>query len=633
MNQPFSSLPKKFQLFTLTIVLLAFSSPLPGFQGDRGTIEGVVKDPSGIEVGGVRIVIAEEQTGSSRTVMTGEMGRFRARNLPSGNYTITASMPLYKESKITDQVLVAGQVLKVELVLNLGEMSEIVVQSGTGSILDAAGGAEGRIYYLDSAEGSDDNDGLEARAPWKSLEKANSHVFQPGDKLLLKAGSHFHGQLKPQGSGYRGASIVVDMYGEGAKPLIAAEGQFAAALFLENQSYWEVNNLELTNTGPSRELFRNGVWLLADNFGTMKHIHLKNLFVHDVNGSLKKGKGEGYGIVMEHRGESTRSRFDGVLIEDCHLVRTDRNGICGLSSYRPQDAREFPCLNVVVRGNLLEDIGGDAIKIWGCNGALVEHNTVRGARTRCDDYAAGIWPWASDNTVIQFNEVSGVKGKKDGQAFDSDAHTTNTLFQYNYSHDNEGGFMLICCFDNRGTVVRYNISQNDQTRLFHMAGSNEDIQIYNNVFYVGKGLDVHLFLWTGRESNWTRNVEIFNNVFLVEGVARNSSGEKRKPIQDGTFITTPGFGGSTNVVFEKNTLVGNFKDTPDSWKTMKGDPGLVAPGGGGSGFESTEGYKLRATSPLIGAGRSTEDSGGRDFWGNPLPSKEDPSIGVHEPPR
>ena len=61
-----------------------------------------------------------------------------------------------------------------------------------------------------------------------------------------------------------------------------------------------------------------------------------------------------------------------------------------------------------------------------------------------EDYAAGIWPWDCDNSIIQFNEVSGVKGTKDGQAFDSDYRCRNSLFQYNYSHDNEGGFMLIC---------------------------------------------------------------------------------------------------------------------------------------------------------------------------------------------
>ena len=634
MNQPLSSLPKApLALIVGGAVLLAAFAPLIFAQSERGAIEGVVKDPGGIELTGVRIVIAEQKTGRARDLMTGETGFFRARNLPPGSYKITASMPFYKESVIADQILEAGQTLKLDLVLNLGELSEVVVQPGKGSLLDTVGGAGGKTYYLDSEHGNDEHEGLEPDGAWRSLERVNGQFFEPGDKILLKAGSRFKGQLKPLGSGYRGAPIVIDMYGEGDKPLIAAEGQFAAALFMENQNYWEVNNLELTNTGPTRELFRNGVWILADNFGTMKHIHLKNLYVHDVNGSLKKDKGEGYGILLEHRGEKMQTRFDGVLIEKCHLLRTDRNGICGLSSYAPKDAREFPSLNVVIRENLLEDIGGDGIKIWGCNGALVEYNVIRGARTRCDDYAAGIWPWASDNTVIQFNEVSGVKGKKDGQAFDSDAHTTNTLFQYNYSHNNEGGFMLICCFDNTGTVVRYNISQNDQTRIFHMAGSNENIQIYNNVFYIAEGLDVHLFLWTGRETNWTRNVDVFNNIFYVDGVGRNSSGERRKAVQDGTFITQPGFGGSSDVYFRNNVLAGNYEDIPETWRLMIADPGLVAPGSGGDGFSSTDGYKLREGSSLIGAGRTAEENGGRDFWGNPLPKQQKPSVGAHEPPR
>jgi hypothetical protein len=182
-----------------------------------------------------------------------------------------------------------------------------------------------------------------------------------------------------------------------------------------------------------------------------------------------------------------------------------------------------------------------------------------------------------------------------------------------------------------GTVVRYNISQNDQTRIFHMAGSNEDIQIYNNVFYVGGGLDVHLFLWTGRETNWTRNVEVFNNVFYFDGVGRNSSGQKRKAIKDGTYITQPGFGGSSNVTFRNNVLSGNFQDIPEAWRAMIADPGLAAPGSGGSGIGSTGGYKLKRNSALIGAGRPAKENGGRDFWGNPVPTKENPSIGAHEP--
>ncbi|MCW5977705.1 MAG: right-handed parallel beta-helix repeat-containing protein [Bryobacteraceae bacterium] len=494
--------------------------------------------------------------------------------------------------------------------------------------------AAGKTYYVDGAAGNDANDGLSEAKAWKSLEKVNRAAFEPGDRILFKAGTSFTGQLRAKGSGREGSPIVVDMFGTGEKPLIAAEGKFREALLVENQDFWEISNLQLTNTGAKREPFRYGVRVRAWDYGTMRHIHLKNLFVRDVNGSLvKKDKGEGHGITWENGGDKVQSRFDGLLIEGCHLVRTDRNGICGFVTYEPEKARALPSLNLVIRKNLLEDIGGDAIKVWGAKGALVEHNVVRGSRTRCDDYAAGIWPWASDDTLIQFNEVSGVKGMKDGQAFDSDAHTTNTIFQYNYTHDNEGGFMLVCCYENSGTVIRYNISRNDRERLFHMAGSNDNVDIYNNVFYVGKGIDIHLFLWTGGRNGWTRDARIFNNIFYIEGVGRNSSGEKRKPIDDGTFISRPGFGGATNITFERNVMYGNFQDVPADWKKMVVDPKLMSPGSGGDGFASLDGYKLSKDSPAIGAGRPAKNNGGRDFWGNKVPDGKNPSIGAHEAAR
>jgi len=90
-------------------------------------------------------------------------------------------------------------------------------------------------------------------------------------------------------------------------------------------------------------------------------------------------------------------------------------------------------LGVIIRGNVLEDIGGDGIKPWGSNGALVEHNIVRGGRMRCEDAAAGIWPWDCDDPVIQFNEVCGMHGIGDGQGFDSDFLCRRSIFQYNYS--------------------------------------------------------------------------------------------------------------------------------------------------------------------------------------------------------
>jgi hypothetical protein len=223
-----------------------------------------------------------------------------------------------------------------------------------------------------------------------------------------------------------------------------------------------------------------------------------------------------------------------------------------------------------------------------------------------------------------------MKGQKDGQAFDSDGFCKNTTFQYNYSHDNDGGFMLICGRENFNTVIRYNISQNDRTRLFHFYDLINDTWIYNNVFFVNEGTDVQLFLWTPGGSGWATDTRVLNNIFYILGTGRNSYGLRKKEIDDGVWLSEEGFGGAINVVFEKNILFGNFDGIPEEWRELTLDPMLLDPGSAGFGFDTLDGYRLRMDSPAIGAGVHVDNNGGRDFWGNPIPAGF-PSIGVHEP--
>ena len=500
----------------------------------------------------------------------------------------------------------------------------------------------GRTFYVDANGGDDRRDGLSPAAAWKSLERVNRERFRPGDSLLLRRSRRFKGSLTPRGSGNASAPILVDAYGEGPKPRIEADGRFGEALLLDNQEYWEINNLHLSNLGEDRAEFRYGVKLRAWDHGTVHHIYLRNLDVHDVNGSLIKNRGEGQGIVWENGGDRVRSRFDGLLIEGCHLLRTDRNGISGYSRHSARN-NWFPSLNVVIRRNLLEDIGGDCIKPWGCDGTLVEGNIVRKGRQRCLDAAAGIWPWCCDNTLIQHNEVGGIKGVYDGQAFDTDGNCRNTIFQYNYSYDNDGGFMLMC---NDGgwslpesdgtskTIIRYNISRNDRTRLFHFDGPTRDTLIHNNVFWTDAENEVNLFLWTDYRG-WAEDIRFVNNIVYCEGTAHNSLGLRRKQVEDralyGAYLTEHGIGESRGHLFRNNAYWGNFEGFPEEWLRDRVDPRLVNPGSGGEGFESLEGYRLREDSPCIGAGFVVADAGNRDFWGNPLPEGGPPSIGAHQP--
>ena len=508
------------------------------------------------------------------------------------------------------------------------------------------------LYYVDSNDGNDNNSGTSPGEAWKSLTPVNSTTFMPGDKILFKAESTYTGQLKPQGSGASGKPIIIDMYGDGNKPRIDGEGLVLDTLLLENVEYWEVSNLEITNLGPTRENWRTGVKVSANNCGTLHHIQLKNLYVHDVNGSLDKST-EGCGIYWDCTG-STPSRFDGLLIEDCNVVRTDRNGICGRSSFTNRSGNWFPSLNVVIRGNVIEDCGGDCIKPWGCEGCLVEFNVVHGGRQRCDDYAAGIWPWSCDNTVIQFNEVSHVKGAKDGQGFDSDYNCRYSLFQYNYSHDNDGGFMLVCgpaatssMAGTVGTVIRYNISQNDAERTFHISGVGvQNTCIYNNVIYVGSGPEIPLTLF-GYWDGWPDNTRLYNNIFYADSGAalRYSNAPDGSRNEDGTYDDELGYGSSTNIVFSNNVYYGDHNNPPTDLmeipydpNAITADPNLVDPNSGGYGIDTLGGYMLQSGSPCISAGADTgidyNDpnyiNGGMDFWGNELPDVNALDIGAHQ---
>ena len=282
-------------------------------------------------------------------------------------------------------------------------------------------------YYIDSVNGSDGNSGKTSRSPWRTLKRINEGVFSPGDRILLHCGSVWNGYLTPAGSGSASTPIVVDSYGSGPKPQINGQGLWLAALYLSNESYVTIRNLNISNHGHEPQPKLTGVSINEIDFGTASSIHLDSLDIHDVTGSELKTEGGGAGINCTCVGEKKATRFDGLLIENCRLTRTDRNGITVNGAYAR--IAWYPCLDVVIRHNILEDIGGDGIVPVGCDGALIEYNVLHGGRMRTLDYAAGIWPWSCDDTIVQFNEVSGMRGTNDGEGFDSDWNCRNSLFQ------------------------------------------------------------------------------------------------------------------------------------------------------------------------------------------------------------
>jgi len=88
--------------------------------------------------------------------------------------------------------------------------------------------ALGITYYISSSTGNDSNNGLSPSGPWKSLDKIfiksySNSPFQPGDKILLKSGDTFNGQVRIKAVGNSANPITLGAYDTGAKPIIVGE--------------------------------------------------------------------------------------------------------------------------------------------------------------------------------------------------------------------------------------------------------------------------------------------------------------------------------------------------------------------------------------------------------------------------
>lgn len=524
----------------------------------------------------------------------------------------------------------------------------------------AAETATGTTYYVDASNGNDANDGSSEQTAWKSLEKVNSVTFQPGDKILLKAGERWTGTLRPLGSGADGQPIVLDMYGTGPKPMIEGQG-VPAVISLYNQEYWSIGNIEVTNHTPERGTEpRTGVEVIAEdymrgettdieNVAVLHNIHIHNLYVHDVNGLHKKGVYGSAGInVLVRRNQEGLpfrvTKFDNVLIENNKVENVTRTGIMVNSAWTHREQQGGPVVdptipwtpatNVVIRGNEVLHVSGDGIVPHITTGALVEYNRVHGYNEAKIDYNAALWTYNGDYTVYQFNEVSGGKTIKDGMSFDYDNGTKGLIFQYNYSHDNEGGTVLICQNEKNGSVsdgiFRYNISQNDHYQMITIcAGSNyTNMQFYNNVFYVGPGIKNNLLIDQNGNAPAGNGEAIFkNNIFYNLG--------------------TGGYAGKATWKYDSNLFYGNNVPSkaiiPDA-NMLTSNPAFVNPGAA-TGINDLDGYKLKPYSPAINTGAPIAPNGGKDFWGNPLyylqpdrgayeqqTDKETPPPSEEEPP-
>ena len=569
-----------------------------------------------------------------------------------------------------------------------------------GTYSSDVGAATNNIYYVDDADGDDGNNGLSQGGAWKSLVNVRSTVFQPGDRILFKAGGIWDAEgvgVSLQGSGTGESPIVVDEYGRAnssqRKPIIHGGGTSTVRMIgvlgyhavsgtieLAERSYWEINNLEITNFNPMESAVdvsehRVGILVYDTNIGVeteaafaahiqsylnnpQNHIYIRGNYIHDVVSNTREAGDYYTSSYKVTGGIIVAGRVNDVVIEENRIEDVSISGIKvgTVSVYGGEAGVRAVMVNtgIIIRNNYLDTIFGDGIVVSHAIGSLIEYNTVfrhcagLTSDTGIENYYAGIWSWGTSGTIIQYNEVAyGEYGNTDGSAFDVDWYNYGTLIQHNYTHDNRRFLMLLLNSEN--TTVRYNVSINDNKLgrpapmvSYEPRDSLGAPLFHNNLIYLGEEFEyVQMFSSSVRPPGETELVrdhyaKIFNNMFIMRGVG----GQFLEPSRtffagnvDNNMTYPYALWDMSN--FGQGVVHGN-KFKPAIFENESDV--AVAPAGiitAPSTFDTSllNGLRLSPRSHAIKAGvnvdaRSYHSPATKDFFGNSLMGAVTPDIGM-----
>jgi hypothetical protein len=524
--------------------------------------------------------------------------------------------------------------------------------------------AEDTTYYVDSANGNDSNSGTSTTGAWRTINRANALNLETGDRLLFRGGQTFVGNLLlgAEDAGTATRPVQVGSYGTGRARISAGLGR---GVRIYNAGGIEISRLLVSGAGRAAGNLVSGVEIYTDRGGATKfeHVRLANVEV--------SGFGDAGILLGAYPADGTKSGFRDVRITN---VSAHDNADAGIKSfgYFSSTASGWAHENVYVGScRTYNNVGipnkgtnsGSGIVLGDVDGATIERCVAynNGANNNHSGGGpVGIWAWDSNRVTIQHNESYNNKtGTLDGGGFDLDGGVTNSIVQYNYSHNNAGAGYLLAQFAGArpfgNNVVRYNISENDGR----------------------KGLYGAIHFWNGNGSNGIKDTEVYNNTVYVSPQAgaapkavRFHSATTNTHLRNNIFVTTGGVplvdlvGGQSGLLFQGNDYWssgapfrirhgGTTYTSLNSWRSATGqerngmvntgsnvNPGLVNPGGGGTignanRLSSLGAYKLGTNSPMIDAALDLGslfglNPGPSDFYATSTPRGRSYDVGAHE---
>src|SRR5882757_5013054 len=174
---------RRYGFLLASLSLLLFALPVRAQLGNSGSIEGVVKDPSGSSVPNAKVEMSNPVTGYRRETTTDNSGAFRFSNVPFNPYHLTVTAVGFDSS---------GQDVDVRSVVPTNMTIDLKVGSAATSVTVEAKGED--LVENDPSFHTDVDTGLTERMPLESQSSAVSSLVtlaSPG--VVADSNGLFHG--------------------------------------------------------------------------------------------------------------------------------------------------------------------------------------------------------------------------------------------------------------------------------------------------------------------------------------------------------------------------------------------------------------------------------------------------------
>jgi Carboxypeptidase regulatory-like domain len=108
---------------------------------DQATMNGTVTDRTGAVVPNVKITVSDAEKGVTRDTVSNSAGDYTVAKIPLGTYTVTAEATGFQKLLRTAIQLTAGQTLRVDLQLQVGQVTQEVTVAGNAPKVVTENGA------------------------------------------------------------------------------------------------------------------------------------------------------------------------------------------------------------------------------------------------------------------------------------------------------------------------------------------------------------------------------------------------------------------------------------------------------------------------------------------------------------